>query len=175
MAANKLIMSWAKLKIEIGETGDSDAMATTLTSIGTIKDKSTTMTSEDGDKLEAKATGGVVVATEEGEPTITITTRVMEPEFNLEKTLLGATLNTGNDEATIKTNVVSKDYSVKLTPKNIGSTGIKARKTHISYKPGHSEEEGQYVDLTFTILACADGELYKKFKVKEDDWTSSDV
>jgi hypothetical protein len=38
-------------------------------------------------------------------------------------------------------------------------------------KPGSSEEEGSYVDLTFKILACADGALYTKFKVKASDWS----
>lgn len=72
----------------------------------------------------------------------------------------------------MKTNVVSDDFSVKLTPKNIGAIGIKARRTHVSFRPGSSEEEGSYVDLTFKILACSDGELYKKFRVKAEDWAA---
>ena len=63
---------------------------------------------------------------------------------------------------------------VVLTPKNIGSTGIKARRTHISFRPGSSEEEGHYVDVTFKILACEDGELYTKFKVAASDWAAAD-
>ena len=34
------------------------------------------------------------------------------------------------------------------------------------------EEEGSYVDLTFKVLACSDGELYKKFRVKAADWAA---
>ena len=55
-------MSWSKCKIEVGKTGAEDAMATELTDIGVIKDKSTTMSAEDGETLTATATGGVVVA-----------------------------------------------------------------------------------------------------------------
>ena len=73
---SKIIMSWSKCKIEVGKTGAEDAMAAELTDIGVINDKSTTMSAEDGDTLTATATGGVVVAEEEGEPVITITTRV---------------------------------------------------------------------------------------------------
>ena len=166
-------MSWSKVKIEVGKTGDNDAMATELTDIGTINDKSTTLATEDGESLEAKATGGIVVATEEGEPVVTITTRVKEMDFDKEKMFTGATISEDGDELVVKTNVVSEDFSVKLTPKNIGAIGIKARRTHVSFKTGHSEEEGNYVDLTFKILACEDGELYRKFRVKKEDWQTT--
>ena len=168
--AKKIIMSWSKCKVEVGKTGAADAMAASLSSVGTINDKSTTLATEDGETLEAKATGGIVVASEEGEPTITITTRVKEMDFDTENMFTGATKSTNGDELTVKTNIVSDDFSVKVTPKNIGATGIKVRRSHVSFRPGSSEEEGQYVDLTFKVLACEDGELYKKFKVKAEDW-----
>lgn len=172
--AKKLIMSWSKCKIEVGKTGDSDAMAAELFSLGTIKDKSTSMSTEDGDTLTATATGGVVVAEEEGEPQVTITTRIIEMDFDTENKLTGAAKSgsSGQEELTVKTNVIPEDFSVKVTPKNIGATGIKVRRAHISFRPGSSEEEGQYVDVTFKILACADGELYKKFKVQSTDWAA---
>ena len=167
----KIVMSWSKCKIEIGKTGDNDAMAETLTDIGVINDKSTTLATEDGETLTATATGGVVVAEEESEPTMTITTRVKEPSFALETLLTGNAVS--SDELVVKTNVVSDDFSVKLTPKNIGAIGIKARRTHVTWRPGSSEEEGHYVDITFKILACADGELIKKFRVAAADWPAS--
>lgn len=172
--AKKIIMSWSKCKIEVGKTGADDAMATELFSLGTIKDKSTSMSTEDGDTLTATATGGVVVAEEEGEPIVSITTRIMEMDFDTENKLTGAAKSgdTGAEELTVKTNVIPEDFSVKVTPKNIGATGIKVRRAHISFRPGSSEEEGQYVDVTFKVLACEDGELYKKFKVQASDWTA---
>ena len=169
--AKKIIMSWSKCKIEVGKTGDNDAMATELSDVGTINDKSTTLATEDGETLTATATGGIVVAEEEGEPVVTITTRVKEMDFDKENMFTGATVSVDNNEITVKTNVVSDYFSVKLTPKNIGAIGIKARRTHVSFRPGSSEEEGSYVDLKFKILACADGELYKKFRVAASDWT----
>ena len=168
--AKKIIMSWSKCKIEVGKTGEDEAMAVSLTNIGIINDKSTTLATEDGENLTATATGGMVVAEEEGEPGVTITTRVKEMDFDTEKIFTGATVS--EEELVVKTNVVSDDFSVKLTPKNIGAIGIKARRTHVSFRPGSSEEEGSYVDLTFKILACSDGELYKKFRVKAEDWAS---
>lgn len=170
MANKKIIMSWSKCKIEVGKTGDDEAMASELVSVGTINDKSTSLSTEDGETLTATATGGIVVAEEEGEPVVSLTTRVKEMDFDTEKMFTGATISEDSNELTVKTNVVSDDFSVKLTPKNIGAIGIKARRTHVSFRPGHSEEEGSYVDLTFKILACGDGELYKKYRVKQEDW-----
>lgn len=161
-------MSWSKCKIEVGKTGDGDALATELTNIGVINDKSTTMSTEDGETMTAKATGGVVVAEEVGEPVVSITTRVKEMTPEIEAMFTGAVQQ--GEDLVVKTNVVSSEFSMKLTPKNIGATGIKARKCSVAFKSGYSEDEGQYVDLTFKILACADGELYTKFKVKEADW-----
>lgn len=166
----RIVMSWSKCKIEVGKTGANDAMAATLANLGVINDKSTTLATEDGETLEAKATGGVVVAYEEGEHRYVISTRIKEPDFTTEASIIKATA--GQDELTVKSNIVAEDYSVKVTPKNIGAIGIKARRTHMTWKPGSSEEEGHYVDVTFTILECADGELYKKFRVKAADWGS---
>ena len=149
----KIIMSWSKCKIEVGKTD-----------IGTINDKSTTLATEDGETLTATATGGIVVAEEEGEPVVTITTRVKEMDFDKEKMFTGAEVSIDGDELT-----------VKLTPKNIGAIGVKVRRAHVSFRPGSSEEEGSYVDLTFKVLACSDGELYKKFRVKAEDWQASEA
>ena len=134
--AKKIIMSWSKCKIEVGKTGDDESMATTLTDVGTINDKSTTLATEDGETLTATATGGIVVAEEEGEPVVTLTTRVKEMDFDKEKMFNGAEVSDDGDEMTVKTNVVSDDFSVKLTPKNIGAIGIKIRRAHVSFRPG---------------------------------------
>jgi len=56
MAATKLIMAWSKCAITIGPTGTGDVMGSTLTDIGVIKDKSTTLETSDGDELKAVAT-----------------------------------------------------------------------------------------------------------------------
>lgn len=170
MAKKKIIMSWSKCKIEVGKTGDDDAMATELSSVGTINNKSTSLATEDGETLTATASGGIVVAEEEGEPVVTLTTRVKEMDFDKEKMFTGAEVEETSGDLVVKTNVVSEDFSVKLTPKNIGAIGIKVRRAHVSFRPGSSEEEGSYVDLKFKILACADGELYRKFRVKAADW-----
>lgn len=166
--AKKIVMSWSKCKIEIGKTGSGDAMADELEPLGIINDKSTSLSTEDGETLEAKASGGVLVAFEETEHTYIITTRVKEMDFATEASLIKG--ESDGTELVVKSNIIADDYSVKVTPKNIGAIGIKARRTHVTFKPGSSEDEGHFVDVTFRILECEDGELYKKFRVTESDW-----
>ena len=166
----KIIMSWSECRVEVGKTGDNDAMATTLVSVGTINDKSTTLATADGESLEAKASGGKTVAMEEGEPVATITTRVKEMDFDTEAMFTGAVKSSDGSELAVKTNIVQGEFSVKVTPKNIGATGIKAPRCSVKFRPGSSEDEGHYVDLTFTILETESGTYYKKFKVAKDDW-----
>ncbi|MCM1217646.1 MAG: hypothetical protein NC548_24405 [Lachnospiraceae bacterium] len=166
----KIIMSWSECRVEVGYTGEGDAFATELVSVGTINDKSTTLATADGETLEAKASGGKTVAREEGEPVVTITTRVKEMDFDTEGFFTGAVKSSDGDELEVSTNIVQKEMSVKVTPKNIGAIGVKAPRCSVTFRPGSSEDEGHYVDLTFTILEPESGKLYKKFRVKKEDW-----
>lgn len=172
MAKKKTIMSWSKCKIEIAKltTDYADTGAPTdpsdFMSVGIINDKSTSLNEEDGETLTAKATGGVVVAQEHGENTVTLTYRVKEPSFEFEQSILGAELNAAKDELLVKSTVVDGDYAVRVTPKNVGAIGIVGYLTDMSYKIGSSEEEGHYVDITHTFMTTESGYLYKKFRVK---------
>ena len=157
----KKIMAWSECNIEIGKTGANDAMATDLTSIGTIKDKSSSLEPSDGDALEAKSTGGHTVAKEVQEGGFKLVTRVIEPEDSLLTTLGLGEVKEG--DFNVKTHIVDGDFSVKVTPKNVGAKGIKAPKTNITYKPGWSEEEGNYADLEFEILHGEAGYWYSRF------------
>ena len=145
---NKIIMGWSQCEIEIGRTGANDPMAVTLVSSGTIKDKSSTLETSDGDSLEAKKTGGKLVAKETQEGGFVLKTRIIEPTAEFEA-LIGVAEEEVDGEANVKTHIVDGDWSVKLTPKNVGARGIKAPLTQITYKPGWSEEEGNFADLEF--------------------------
>lgn len=148
----KKIMAWSKCTFEIGKTGDNDAMCAdeSLTNIGVIKDKSSSLEPSDGDELEMKATGGETVAKEVSEGGFKATTRVIEPTDEL-LTLLGIG-KAVSSEMQISTHIVEGDWSLKITPKNVGAKGIKAPKCSIIYKPGWSEEDGNYADIDFEIL-----------------------
>ncbi len=143
-------MAWSQCKIEIAQAQENGGMPSSLTDIGTIKDKSSTLEPSDGETLEAKATGGVTVAKEVTEGGLTLKTRIIEPDDQL-RTLLGLG-STSSDGFDVKTHIVEGHFAVKLTPKNVGAKGINAPKASIIYKPGWSEEEGHYADLEFEIL-----------------------
>lgn len=161
----KKIMAWSECSVEIGRTPDDGTMATVLTSIGTIKDKSSSLEPSDGDKLEAKASGGKTVAKEQLEGGYMLKTRVIEPDDELLSKLgLGAASTEG--DFNVRTHVVDGDWSVKVTPKNIGAKGVKAPLTNISYKPGWSEEEGNYADLEIEILKGETDIWYTRFAKK---------
>lgn len=163
----KKIMAWSKCAIEIGKTGASDAMATALTSVGVVKDKSATMESADGDSLEMKSTGGETVGSEKQEGTVTITCRIIEPGQEL-YTLLGIGAASDTNIA-VQSHVVASEYSVKVTPNKVGAWGVEAPKCSVSVSAGWSEEDGNYVDLSFGVLHGAQvdskGKAYWYMKV----------
>jgi hypothetical protein len=221
-------MSWSQATIKIDKTGVDDAIGANLVSIGTIKDKSTSLNPTDGDSLTMKASGGVLIAKETFEGEMTLTTRLIEPDFKTISRLVGTevqahaaalanatsiniekgskafdnmylsdgthfaqvtdivTTDPDFDVLTItlgaavaenaylyecnasgdflhKSQLVPDFWSVEVSPKNVGGTGIRARKTRVSYRTGYTEEEGQFADVAFTFLPCPDDELYTKF------------
>lgn len=161
----KKIMAWSKCKGRIGKTKSDDTMAAELTSIGVIKDKSASLTPSDGDKLEAKESGGGMVAKEQLEGGFMATMRIIEPDDDL-LTLLGLGEASTEGDFMVKTHIVEGDWSLEIEPKNVGAKGIRAPKCSITYKPGWSEEEGNYADLDFEILKGEANYWYNRFTKK---------
>lgn len=160
MAEKAIVMSWSKCAIKIGKsTGD---MSASLTSIGYVKDRSTTLEASEGDVLEAIASGGERVAKEALEGGFTISTRVIEPSDEL-LTLLGVATTSG-EEVQITTHLINEPFSIEITPKNVGARGIRAPYTNVTYRPGWSEEEGFYADLEFDVLRGTAGYWYSHFR-----------
>ncbi|MCM1219137.1 MAG: hypothetical protein NC044_05415 [Prevotella sp.] len=170
-----VVMSWSEVLVLFGLTGANDAFATELYTLGIINDKSTSLSFSEGDTLTATATGGKVVAEEYSDGTIEVTTRVKEMDFDTEHLLTGSTVDTATGNLVVTTHIVEKEMSLKVVPKNVGAIGIKARRCKVKFVPGYSEEEGNFVDVTFKILECEDGELYQKFRVKAEDKTGYKV
>ena len=161
---SKVIMAWSKCKIEIGKTGANDAMSETLTDIGVILNRSSRLESDEGERLQAIATGGEVVAEEQEEGTLRLETTVIEPSESLLSLLGIGTSSEG--ETIVTTHVVDGEWSLKVTPKNQGAKGISAPKCTIKYAPGWSEENGNQAVLTFNILKTTDAAQnywYKRF------------
>lgn len=170
--AKKKIMGWSKCNGRIAKTPDDETMAkdTDLQSVGTIKDKSATLEPSDGDTLEAKATGGETVAKETQEGGYLLKLRIIEPDNDLYKFFGLGEEDTAGEEFKVTTHVIEGNYSVEIEPKNVGAVGIRAPKTNVAFKPGWSEEEGNYVDLEFEIIKTepesGKGYWYSRFKKK---------
>lgn len=149
--SKKIIMAWGKCKVEIGDTGENDAFATTLFNVGTIKDQTTTLTSNDGDQLQMKATGGEVVAQEDLEGTLMVETTVIEPTAELYEKL-GIAAKDADGEQKVKTHIVPGDKSIKITPHNKGARGIKAPLCRIKVAPAMDEQNGNAIKITASIF-----------------------
>lgn len=151
--AEKVIMSWSKCDIEIGETGANDAPAIQLTNVGVVKDKTSSLAAENGDTLEAKATGGELIGYEQQPGTLTITTTIIEPSDALyDKLGLGSASSGSAGSYDVKTHIVGKEFTVKISPKKVGAKGILAPKCSVSVQPAWDEENGRTLILTFGVL-----------------------
>lgn len=161
----RIIAIWLECTIEIAKALADETFPTTgLESIGTIKQKTTTLEQTDGETLELKGSGGHTVDIVETEGGFQLKTTVIEPT-KLYKTL---GLTPDDYDATgkmkVKTHVVDDRYAVRLTPKRVGGMGIEAPVTSISFKPGGSEEEGGSAELTFNFIKGAADYWYERFK-----------
>lgn len=161
MSSFTRIMSWSKVIARIGLTPSGETMAQTLTEIGPIKDKTCVLETSEGDTLEMKATGGELIGYEEQEGTTTVTMRIIEPRDDL-YTLFGiGTADSTNHTVNVASHLIPDNYSLELEPKNVGGYGIRAPKCSVSFRPGYSEEEGNFVDLVFGILHGQASYLYQ--------------
>lgn len=162
-------MSWSECKIEISPIDESTGLPSTTgwKSIGTIKDKSSSLSSDTGEELEAYATGHKRVGYEQQEGDFTLATTVIEPEDDLYVALDLAEKEDSSGDLLVKTHVPGSYYGVRVTPKNKGGRGIEAPYCFISTSPDWSEETGDEMPLTIAILHNEDlGYWYKKFRAK---------
>lgn len=159
-----VIMSWGECDVQVGVTGLNDAMSAALSSIGTVKEKSTNIEQDDGEKLQAYATGHKLVAQEEQDGDIKLSARIIEPSLEFLGELFDADFSDVDKTLKVRSMLVAGNYSVQVTPKNVGGKGIRIRKSNVKVRFGITEEEGFFADFTFTVVVCADNELYELFE-----------
>ncbi|MCQ2257829.1 MAG: hypothetical protein MJZ41_07550 [Bacteroidaceae bacterium] len=166
MDKSNIIMSWSKCKVEIGETGANDAPAEELSDIGTIEGKTTDLASESGNTLEIYGSGGELVGYEEQNGKFVLKTTVIEPSDDL-YVMLGIGTKGEDGLLNVKSHVVGKEMTVKVTPKNKGARGIIAPKCSVSVSPSLNEEKGHGLTITFGILKSTVLDYwYQKFTTK---------
>lgn len=161
----RIIAIWQECTIEIAPVATDEAQPTTgYNSIGTIKEKSTTLESSDGDTLELKSTGGHTVDMVETEGGFALKTTVIEPAALYSSLGLTADDYDSTGAMKVNTHVVENRFAVRLTPKRVGGMGVQAPVAHVSFKPAGSEEEGGSAEVTFNFLFGQQGYWYERVR-----------
>lgn len=165
---DKVIMAWKKCKVELAPMPDDETLAddSAFFDVGYLKNNTTNLTSNEGDALQAKESGGGIIAEEKQEGDFALNTTVIEPSDNLYVNLGVGAVN--NDDLDVTTHIVSGEYCVKLTPENLGAKGIKAPKCTVSLTPAFGDDTGNEMTLNISILKGSAGYWYKKFLHRGD-------
>jgi hypothetical protein len=148
--------AWGTIVMSIAATGALDVMGTPLVSLGTIKEDSMSIASEDGGIMQLFGTGHVLVDELKNEPSVKINA-----------TLIGLTnakqFWTMDAVATdqVKSLIKSGNFSVRFASAVVGSDTFEAPKCVISGTPVFSEKEGWTVNVEITILLGAAGYLFE--------------
>lgn len=169
MSKPRIIAIWQECDIQIAESSSDETWPSSdsaFSSVGVIKEKTTTLEATEGETLELKSTGGHTVDIVETEGSLQLKTTTIEPTSLYKVLGLTDAELTDSVEQGIKTHVVDKRFAVKLTPKRIGGIGYKFPVTQVSVKPGGSEEEGGSAEITFNVIKPADESVawYTRFK-----------
>ena len=169
MAKNKkIIMAWSKCKIDLAPMPEDESMAedSAMFNVGIIRANTTSLSTEEGDALQAIETGGAIVAEEKQEGSFELTTEIIEPTDDLYVNL-GIAHMSGED-LLVDTHIVPGNYSLKLTPKNLGAKGIKIPKCSISVAPAFGDDTGHALTITASVLQGEAGYWYSKFLNRGD-------
>lgn len=164
----KIVMAWSKCKVELAPMPEDESMAddSALFDIGIIRQNTTSLSASEGDALQAIETGGAIVAEEKQEGDFALATEVIEPADELYVDLKIGSMN--EDDVDITTHIVPGNYSMKLTPKNLGAKGIKAPKCSVSVTPTFGDDAGHGMTFNISILQGQAGYWYRKFLYRGD-------
>lgn len=168
MAKDKVIMAWSKCKVELAPMPENETMAddSAFFDVGYIRTNTTSLSSNEGDALQAIETGGAIIAEEKQEGDFSLATEVIEPSANLYKNLNIGVID--GDDVNVTTHIVPGNYCMRLTPKNLGAMGISAPKCSVSVAPAFGDDTGNALTLNMSILQGTAGYWYKKFLNRGD-------
>lgn len=168
MAKDKVIMAWSKCKVELAPMPENETMAddSAFFDVGYIRTNTTSLSSNEGDALQAIETGGAIIAEEKQEGDFSLATEVIEPSASL-YTSLGIGVIDG-DDVNVTTHIVPGNYCMRLTPKNLGAMGISAPKCSVSVAPAFGDDTGNALTLNVSVLQGTAGYWYKKFLHRGD-------
>lgn len=146
--------AWGEIRMKIGKTLSGDVMATTMKSIGVLKEDSISLATEDGQKYELYGSGHELLDELQGEPTLTVTATVVQVPEDTRKEFWEV-VEEGEGDAKkmqVKSMVTREKYSVQFASQVPGSETFEAPKCSVNMKPAFSETEGWSAEITFKII-----------------------
>lgn len=150
--------AWGNLTIKIGTPGANNAMSTSLSAIGTVKEDSFSVETEDGKKLQWFSTGHNLVDELQTQPTLILKMQVK----NLNKSALTKFWDVEEDGTTGKLKVnammTTDKFSVSIQSEVVGSETLEIPYCSVSMKPVYSEDSGWEQEVQFTVLSPGSGQ-----------------
>lgn len=140
--------AWGKPDVKIGAPDATGKTIPTqgLQTILSIKDNSTKLETQEGEKKELKGEGGVVLAVRRSAPTTSLTMEV----FLMKEDAMPALLKTPH-------------VSLVLTPEDPTSIGVYIPQASVSIAKQWTSEEGAGYKLTFEPVLAKEGEGIEPF------------
>lgn len=151
--------AWGEIEFKFGTPGTGNTMATTLKTLGVVKDESGySIEKEDGKEYKYTAIGGKVIDQMKGEPTYKVKLTVK----NLNKALLSEIwdITETGDKLAVNSFITTKKFSVAIVPKNSGAEKLEIPYCSISGGFVYSTDSGYEVELEITILSPGTGKPY---------------
>lgn len=144
--------AWGEIEFKFGTPGTGNTMATTLKTLGVVKDESGySIEKEDGKEYKYTAIGGKVIDQMKGEPTYKVKLTIK----NLNKALLSEIwdITETGDKLAVNSFITTKKFSVAIVPKNSGAEKLEIPYCSISGGFVYSTDSGYEVELEITILS----------------------
>jgi hypothetical protein len=151
--------AWGEIEFKFGTPGTGNTMATTLKTLGVVKDESGySIEKEDGKEYKYTAIGGKVIDQMKGEPTYKVKLTIK----NLNKALLSEIwdITETGDKLAVNSFITTKKFSVAIVPKNSGAEKLEIPYCSISGGFVYSTDSGYEVELEITILSPGVGKPF---------------
>ena len=142
--------AWGEVEVKFGTPGAGNTMATTLKTLGIIKEDSLSWEKEDGKVYKWTAIGGKIIDQMKGEPTYKFKCTVK----NFSKALLSEIwdIEEVGDKLVMKSFVSKKKFSVSIIPKVSGAEKVDIFYCSMTGTLTYDEESGYNIEIEITSL-----------------------
>lgn len=147
--------AWGSLHAYVGATGPSDAMASELYDLGSIKDDDFSIETEEGEVYELKDINGKLLDTLTQEPRLTVNFSLIKMnETTMSKFWTITEEGTDGSRKVKITSMVHNGYMsfVFKNPNAVGSETFEAAKCKVSMDPKYEKDKGFSGDVKIDIL-----------------------